>query len=96
MATSIFIYSNQELREPRGGLEDDLDALIIGSGEVTGGVLERTAGTSTCSSRIRWTMSTGLIGWPFLRNWGVPGDTYFEIVPDQAEPRRFEGLANRI
>jgi len=37
MATTVFIYSHQRPSEPRGDLEDDLDSLLSGAGEVTGG-----------------------------------------------------------
>src|SRR4051812_23691466 len=95
MSTSILIYSKQMLREARGDLEDDLDAFLVGSGEVTGGglgesgwnidvVLEDTVDDEHWAYRLA----------EFLREWGVPGDTFFEVVPDQGKPREVRIFAN--
>jgi hypothetical protein len=37
MATTVCVYSTKPLPEPRGGLEDDLEELLAGAGEVSGG-----------------------------------------------------------
>jgi hypothetical protein len=89
VATFIYIYSKQSSptleREGRFGLEDDLEAFLAGVGEVTGG----GSATKVCQWNIdlELTADAELETWiarisDFLRNWGVPEDTHFVIVPD--------------
>jgi hypothetical protein len=96
MPTAVYIYSKQRLQEPLGNLEDDLDDLLSGAGEVTGGgagemgwnidvELEDTASVETWTPRLA----------EFLRGWGVPQDTFFEVISDRSEPRRIDVFDNR-
>jgi hypothetical protein len=96
MPTAVYIYSKRRLQEARGNLEDDLDDLLSGAGEVTGGgvgemgwnidvELEDTASVETWIHRLA----------EFLRGWGVPQDTLFEVISDGSEPRRVDVFDNR-
>ena len=83
MATEVFIYSKRSspaLEEGRGGLEEDLEEFLAGAGEVTGGG----------GGDRGWNVDLEIWGdvepWlerlcQFLRDWGVPGDTYLCIFP---------------
>jgi hypothetical protein len=95
MATVIYIYSTRSLKEPRGGLEDDLE-------DAFGDVLEVTGGGGGIRG---WNIDLELADDEtlehvlprlvrFLREWGVPEDTYLNIYPpdweEGQEPRRVD------
>ena len=95
MAIDVYIYSSQHLQEARGDLEDDLDDFLSGAGEVTGGGLgevgwnidlrlEDSADVEDLAHRLVL----------FLRDRGVPEDTFFEVCTDRTEPRRVEVFAS--
>lgn len=78
---TIYIYSSQILREPRGNLEVDLDDFLKDAGEVTGG----GGGERGWNIDLEIEGATGW--WPsriadFLWNWGVPLDTYLSVYED--------------
>ncbi|HEY8505246.1 MAG TPA: hypothetical protein VIL46_11735 [Gemmataceae bacterium] len=106
MSTAIHIYSKQSSpaleREGRAGLEDDLDEFLGEAGETTGG------GSGVTSEA--WNVDlelfddTQLEEWierltHFLREWGVPEDTYFKVFPEDwvggTEPRRVNVFPDR-
>jgi hypothetical protein len=80
MPADIFIYSKKPLREPRGGLEDDLDDFLEGAGEVTGG----GSGTTGWNFDVEIFDESQIEEWvkrltTFLKKWKVPKDTYLKI-----------------
>jgi len=96
MATAIYIYSKQRLGEPRGDLEDDLDAFLGGAGEVTGG----GGGEAGWNVEVLLDDATYAEPWvdrlaEFLRDRGVPEDTHFDVVSEDQQPRRIGVFAGR-
>ena len=91
MSTMIFIYSALPLKEARSGLEDDLEdefeafiAVAGGGAGTTGGNIDlELAGDRNLDPVLPQILR-------FLRDWGVPADTYLEIVPDEGERRRVD------
>ncbi len=82
MATDIFIYSEAYMNDARGALEDDLEVLLGNVGEVTGGGL----GASGWNIDLVIHDDDLADDWipkivTFLRQWGVPCETYLQIVP---------------
>jgi hypothetical protein len=82
MATTVYVYSTRPLPEPRGGLEDDLEEWLAGAGEVSGG------GGGAAGWNIDLELFDDLAAdqWidrlaAFLREWGVPEDTSFNVFP---------------
>jgi hypothetical protein len=92
----VFIYSNQRLSEPRGDLEDELDDLLSGTGEVTGG----SGGTDGWNIDLELRDGSDVEHWTdrlvgFLRDRGAPEDTFFEIMTEGGKPRRVEVFPGR-
>ena len=74
----IYIYSNLELKEPRGNLEDDLEEFLEDNGEVSG------AGSGEKGWNIDLNIHDVVVVWPykiknFLKEWGVPEDCYLKV-----------------
>lgn len=95
MPTDIFIYSSQSspaLEVGLSALEDDLDELLSDVGEITGGGV----GIGGWNIDIALNDGVPVEEWVerlvvFLREWGVPQDTYFLIVPSdwiEGQPQR--------
>ena len=93
MATTVYIYSTKPLPEPRGGLEDDLEEFLEGSGEITGG----GGGATGWNVDVELYEGASAEDWiarlaAFLREWGVPDDTYLKVFSadwvEGDEPRR--------
>ena len=96
MGTAIFIYFTQRLGQPRTELEDDLDALLEGAGEVAGGGggeagwnIDVLLGDATEAKR--WVDRLA----EFLRERGVPEDTRFDVISEDQRQRRIEVFPNR-
>src|SRR5882724_8807321 len=91
----IFIYSSLDLREARGNLEDDLEEFLEGIGETTGGgggmpgwnVDLKIHTDEDLSNRMDALLD-------FLRKWGVPPDTYFEVYQDDDYDEQEERYKN--
>ena len=82
MAAEVFISSHQPLGCARMDLEDDIQELLGGAGEVTGG----GSGQSGWNIDVAWAEGIAPEGWvarlaAFLREWGVPGDTFMTVLP---------------
>ncbi len=82
MRHGIYIYSSRSSpaleREGRGGLEDDLEEFLGGAGEVTGG------GSGERGWNVDLEVAGDMEAWiprlrAFLREWGVPEDTYLKV-----------------
>jgi hypothetical protein len=78
----IYIYSTQPLKDARGALEDDIDEKFAGVLEVSGG----GAGNRYWNIDIALSEDADLESVvqqlvAFLREWGVPSDTYMHVVP---------------
>ena len=98
MATTVFIYSYQRLSEPRIDLEDDLEDFLSGAGEVTGGGGGSAGWNIDLELELRdaadvehW--AERLAG--FLRDRGMPKDTFLEISTEGSESRRVDVFADR-
>jgi hypothetical protein len=96
MATTVFIYSYQRLSEPRIDLEDDLEDFLSGAGEVTGGGV----GSNGWNIDLELRDDADVEHWAdrlagFLRDRGVPKDTFLEITTEGSESRRVDVFANR-
>jgi hypothetical protein len=82
MASDIYIYAKTSLGRGRDELEDDLDDFLGEGGEVTGG------GSGLPGWNVDLTLAddADLESWVgklvlFLREWGVPQDTYLRVFP---------------
>ena len=96
MATTVFIYSYQRLSEARIDLEDAPEDFLSGAGEVTGGGVWSNGWNIDLELRDdadveHW--ADRLAG--FLRDRGVPKDTFLEITTEGSESRRVDVFANR-
>jgi hypothetical protein len=80
MSTTVCVYSTKPLPEPRGGLEDDLEELLAGAGEVSGG----GGGAAGWNIDLELFDDLSADQWidrlaAFLREWGVPEDTSLKV-----------------
>jgi len=76
----VCIYSSMDLREARGGLEDDLEEFLDAFGEVAGGGGGAPGWNIDLElfsdEDLSWNINELL---DFLREWGVPPDTYLTV-----------------
>ena len=84
MPASIYIYSNLSLGRSRSELEDDIDEVLAGIVEVTGGGAGKSGWNIdlkvVTQSNVNEAVDNVVA---YLRNWGVPDDTYVEVVHDE-------------
>jgi len=88
MATTVFIYSEQFLHSARSELEDDLAVFLGQTGQIAGG----GSGVSGWNIDIELTNNIDVTDWidrfsEFLQEWGVPEDTYFDVIDDDSNER---------
>ena len=82
MAPDIYIYAKTSLGRGRDELEDDLEDFLGEVGEVTGG----GSGLPGWNVDLTLVDDADLESWVvklvlFLRQWGVPQDTYLRVFP---------------